>query len=452
MIKDLFEEKYGISLGERLGTESSYGVVYVMPQKSRIVKIFYAKSDDHANREIAISTIMGENGIGPKLYNAGKMKEDYYYMVMERISGDLLTMPRWMRKKYEPQINDQIRKLMTKMHSLGFIHGDLKWDNIGYKNMKQAAPKIYIIDFGISIKFPRDIRTNVNITEGIARVYRGVGFRPRNFVKSPKDLSGALKRAMEEIRQSSVRRTKTLNVDNIMTAALNVVNNKPLRVSIPKDKRVPSLPSKKRMALSPIDPPYTEMFNGGPPVVRVPPPRNYDPLTLANELNEVLSVALDPNWKPSTPNNTFDPNAYRPYAPPTPPLKEMSVNNKMPNAVEEMLKNNTMDANQIRNVAKNIVSMNSLPENSTITVNINKINNIRRSPTIRNDAELRELMDELMFTYLALLKLSYIKTKKGKLSKKQAENMEALRRGRDMVRKRIKRRLDKYNIKNVESL
>jgi len=439
----MFEEKYGISLGERLGTESSYGVVYVMPQKSRIVKIFRAKTDDHANREIAISTIMGENGVGPKLYNAGLMSEKYYYMVMERISGDLMSMPRWLRKKYEAQINDQIRKLMDKMHSLGFIHGDLKWDNIGYKNMKQSAPKIYIIDFGLSIKFPRDIRTNLNIAEGLARAYRGVGFRPRNLAKSPANLNFAMRRALDEIRWSGVKRTKPISADNIMTAALNVVNNKPVKVSIPKEKRVPSLPSKKKMMMSPLNPPYTEMFNEGPPVVRVPPPRNYDPLTLANELNEVLSVALDPNWKPSTPNNMFDPNSYRPYAPPTP---------RMPSPVAEMLKNDTMDVNQIRNVSKNIVNMKSLPENSTITININKINNIRRSPTIRNDAELRELMDELMFTYLALLKLSYIKTKKGKLSDKQKADLAMLRRGRDMVRKRIKRRLDKYNIKNVESL
>ena len=445
MIKDLFEEKYGISLGERLGTESSYGVVYVMPQKSRIVKIFRAKTDDHANREIAISTIMGENGVGPKLYNAGLMGEKYYYMVMERISGDLMSMPRWLRKKYEAQINDQIRKLMDKMHKLGFIHGDLKWDNIGYKNMKQSAPKIYIIDFGLSIKFPRDIRTNVNIAEGIARAYRGIGFRPRNFAKSNVNLNFAMRRALDEIRWSGVKRTKPISADNIMTAALNVVNNKPVKVSIPKDKRVPSLPSKKKMVMSPLNPPYTEMFNGGPPVVRVPPPRNYDPLTLANEVSEVLSVALDPNRKSPTPKNVFDPNSYRPYAPPTP---------RMPNAVAEMLKNDTMDANQIRNVAKNIVNMNSLPENSTITININKMKNIKinMAPIISNDVELEDLMEELMFTYLALLKLSYIKTRKGKLSKKQAENMEALRRGRDNLRKAIKRRFDKYKIKNVEML
>jgi len=330
------------------------------------------------------------------------------------------------------------------MHNLGFIHGDLKWDNIGYKNMKQSAPKIYIIDFGLSIKFPRDIRTNVNIAEGISRAYRGIGFRPRNFAKSNVNLNFAMRRALDEIRWSGVKRTKPISADNIMTAALNVVNNKPVKVSIPKDKRVPSLPSKK-MVMSPLNPPYTELFNGGPPVVRVPPPRNYDPLTLANELNEVLSVALDPNWKPSTPNITFDPTAYRPYAPPTP---------RMPNAVAEMLKNDTMDVNQIRNVSKNIVNMKSLPENSTITVNINKLKNfkVNMAPIISNDVELEDMMDELMFTYLALLKLSYIKTRKGKLSKKQAENMEALRRGRDNLRKAIKRRFDKYNIKSVEML
>ncbi len=74
------------------------------------------------------------------------------------------------------------------------------------------------------------------------------------------------------------------------------------------------------------------------------------------------------------------------------------------------------------------------------------------SPTIKNDVELEDLMEELMFTYLALLKLSYIKTRKGQLSAKQKADLAALRRGRDMVRKRIKRRFDKYNIKNVESL
>ena len=257
MIKELFEEKFGFTLGERVGTKSSYGEAYVMPQKSRIVKIFLAKTDDFANREIAITTIMGLEGVGPKLFNAGKLDDKHYYMVMERISGDLLTMPRWLRKKYEPEINAQILKLMDKMHSLGFIHGDLKWDNIGYRNVKQSAPKIYILDFGLSIKFPRNIRTNLNVVEGIARAYRAIGIRPRNFDKSPQNLRGALKRAVTETNRSSVSRTKTLDYGNMMSAAINVMNNKPLKVSIPKEMRVPSLKSRKYVD----NYQYNELFN-----------------------------------------------------------------------------------------------------------------------------------------------------------------------------------------------
>ena len=36
MIKELFEEKFGFTLGERIGTKSSYGEAYVMPTKSRM--------------------------------------------------------------------------------------------------------------------------------------------------------------------------------------------------------------------------------------------------------------------------------------------------------------------------------------------------------------------------------------------------------------------------------
>jgi len=93
---------------------------------------------------------------------------------------------------------------MNKMHKLGFIHGDLKWDNVGYKNMKQSAPKMYIIDFGLAIKFPRDIRKNMNIVEGIARAYRGIDIRPIHFVKHPVNLNKALHRAKDEIRWSDI--------------------------------------------------------------------------------------------------------------------------------------------------------------------------------------------------------------------------------------------------------
>jgi len=446
MIKELFEEKFGFTLGERIGTKSSYGEAYVMPTKSKIVKIFYAKSDDLANREIAITTIMGIEGVGPKLFNAGKLNDKYYYMVMERISGDLLTMPRWLRKKYEPEINAQILKLMDKMHSLGFIHGDLKWDNIGYKNVKQSAPKLYILDFGLSIKFPRNIRTNLNVVEGIARAYRAIGIRPRNFVTSPQNLRGALKRAVTETNRSSVSRTRTLGADNLMGAALSIVNNKPLKVSIPKGMRVPSLKSRKYVD----NYQYNEFFNEIPQ--RPTRPRSITPPVIFEQLTP--EFVPNPNYKRTPPVIRY-PKLFDPMSPPysyhnIPTNDPKKIKKTTPN-LEAKKRNMMLLSPIIENILAEIPDDTVTAKSPEVRKAAKKMNIFKRTPEIRGNTELMGLLDELALSYVALLKLSYIKTRSGKLTKKQMAIRDELRRERDNLRKIIKRRFNSYNLKNVEA-
>ena len=448
MIKELFEEKFGFTLGERVGTKSSYGEAYVMPQKSRIVKIFLAKTDDFANREIAITTIMGLEGVGPKLFNAGKLDDKHYYMVMERISGDLLTMPRWLRKKYEPEINAQILKLMDKMHSIGFIHGDLKWDNIGYRNVKQSAPKIYILDFGLSIKFPRNIRTNLNVVEGIARAYRAIGIRPRNFDKSPQNLRGALKRAVTETNRSSVSRTKTLDYGNMMSAAINVMNNKPLKVSIPKEMRVPSLKSRKYVD----NYQYNELFNEIPQR----PTRPWRPGTPPVIIEQLTpNFVPNPNYKRTPPVIRY-PKLFDPMSPPysyhnIPANDPKKIKKTTPN-LEAKKRNMMLLSPIIENILAEIPDDTVSAKSPEVRKAAKKMNIFNRTPEIRSNAELMGMLDELALSYVALLKLSYIETRKGKLTKKQMAIRDELRRERDNLRKQIKRRFNRYNIKNVESL
>ena len=447
MIKELFEEKFGFTLGERVGTKSSYGEAYVMPQKSRIVKIFLAKTDDFANREIAITTIMGLEGVGPKLFNAGKLDDKHYYMVMERISGDLLTMPRWLRKKYEPEINAQILKLMDKMHSLGFIHGDLKWDNIGYRNVKQSAPKIYILDFGLSIKFPRNIRTNLNVVEGVARAYRTKGFRPRNFANSPEQLRGAMKRAINETNRSSVSRTKTLDYGNMMSAAINVMNNKPLKVSIPKEMRVPSLKSRKYVDTYQ----YNEFFNEIPQ--RPTRPRSITPPVIFEQLTP--EFVPNPNYKRTPPVIRY-PKLFDPMSPPysyhnIPANDPKKIKKTTPN-LEAKKRNMMLLSPIIENILAEIPDDTVSAKSPEVRKAAKKMNIFNRTPEIRSNAELMGMLDELALSYVALLKLSYIETRKGKLTKKQMAIRDELRRERDNLRKQIKRRFNRYNIKNVESL
>jgi serine/threonine protein kinase len=446
MIKELFEEKFGFTLGERVGTKSSYGEAYVMPQKSRIVKIFLAKTDDFANREIAITTIMGLEGVGPKLFNAGKLDDKHYYMVMERISGDLLTMPRWLRKKYEPEINAQILKLMDKMHSIGFIHGDLKWDNIGYRNVKQSAPKIYILDFGLSIKFPRNIRTNLNVVEGIARAYRAIGIRPRNFDKSPQNLRGALKRAVTETNRSSVSRTKTLDYGNMMSAAINVMNNKPLKVSIPKDMRVPSLKSRKYVDTYQ----YNEFFNEIPQ--RPTRPRSITPPVIFEQLTP--EFVPNPNYKRTPPVIRY-PKLFDPMSPPysyhnIPANDPKKIKKTTPN-LEAKKRNMMLLSPIIENILAEIPDDTVSAKSPEVRKAAKKMNIFNRTPEIRSNAELMGMLDELALSYVALLKLSYIETRKDKLTKKQMAIRDELRRERDNLRKQIKRRFNRYNLKNVEA-
>jgi len=448
MIKELFEEKFGLTLGERIGTKSTYGEAYVMPQKSRIVKIFYAKTDDFANREIAITTIMGLEGVGPKLFNAGKLDDKHYYMVMERISGDLLTMPRWLRKKYEPEINAQILKLMDKMHSLGFIHGDLKWDNIGYRNVKQSAPKIYIMDFGLSIKFPRNIRTNLNVVEGVARAYRTIGIRPRNLGTSPQELRGALKRAITETNRSSVSRTKTLDYGNMMSAAINVMNNKPLKVSIPKEMRVPSLKSRKYVD----NYQYNEFFNEIPQR----PTRPWRPGTPPVIIEQLTPEFVpNPNYKRTPPVIRY-PKLFDPMSPPysyhnIPANDPKKIKKTTPN-LEAKKRNMMLLSPIIENILAEIPDVTVSAKSPEVRKAAKKMNIFNRTPEIRSNAELMGMLDELALSYVALLKLSYIETRKGKLTKRQIAIRDELRRERDNLRKQIKRRFNRYNIKNVESL
>jgi serine/threonine protein kinase len=441
MIKDFFEEKFGLTLGERIGTKSSYGEAYVMPTKSKIVKIFRAKTPERANREIAITTILGRESVGPMLYNAGHLKDQYYYMVMERISGDLLTMPRWLRKKYEPEINAQILKLMNKMQSLGFIHGDLKWDNIGYKNVKQSAPKIYIIDFGLSIKFPRNIRTNLNVVEGIARAYRSIGIRPRDFVTTPHHLNGALKSAVTETTRSGVTRTKALNVDNIMTAALSIVNNKPLKINIPRGMRVPCLKSRK----------YNEFFNQMPKAPQCQPSRT--PPVIFEQLSP--EFVPNPNYKRTPPVIRY-PKLFDPMSPPYSyhsivPNDPKKIKTTTPN-LDPKVRNMTVLVPIVENILAEIPDNAVTAKSPEVRKAAKKLNLFNREPVIRSNAELKRMMDELAMNYVALLKLSYIKSRKGNLSKKQMAIRDELRKGRNSLRKIIKRRFNRYNISNVEML
>ena len=132
------------------------------------------------NNMISISQMMGEMGIGPKIYETFLcddpelfFREDlqglslemelipgyiyypevlagtYLFIIMEKLQG--MTLEKYLQAGYRLQdVFDPIVDTIEEMHVNGVIHGDLKSDNIYIQN----DGAIRILDFGASTYYP----------------------------------------------------------------------------------------------------------------------------------------------------------------------------------------------------------------------------------------------------------------------------------------------------------
>lgn len=96
-------------------------------------KEYYDISEYHWNRILKVSKLFHENGIGPKVidsdYDEISEAGSITYEVVDPLL-DVLNNKHVDKKK----IKHKIRKVVKKMHSLGYGHGDLHLGNIGMKN------------------------------------------------------------------------------------------------------------------------------------------------------------------------------------------------------------------------------------------------------------------------------------------------------------------------------
>ena len=97
------------------------------------------------------------NKISAKLLNYFE-KDDIKYFVFEKLGISLqhLLMQRANNKfdlKTVLTIFDQMIVILYKLHSIGFVHNDIKPENIVIGNSKMTLEKLHLIDFGISTPF-----------------------------------------------------------------------------------------------------------------------------------------------------------------------------------------------------------------------------------------------------------------------------------------------------------
>jgi len=225
------------------------------------------------------------------------------------------------------------------------------------------------------------------------------------------------------------------------------VNNKPLKVSIPKGMRVPSLKSRKYVD----NYQYNEFFNEIPQ--RPTRPRSITPPVIFEQLSP--EFVPNPNYKRTPPVIRY-PKLFDPMSPPysyhnIPANDPKKIKKTTPN-LEAKKRNMMLLSPIIENILAEIPDDTVTAKSPEVRKAAKKMNIFKRTPEIRGNTELMGLLDELALSYVALLKLSYIKTRSGKLTKKQMAIRDELRRERDNLRKIIKRRFNRYNIKNVELL
>lgn len=104
-------------------------------------KEYYGINDFHWNRIKNGSMIMSERGISPKIIRIEE-KENRKCIVYEEITPFSIHDCQMRPNMTNDEITRIISNLVKVMHSLGYGHGDLHLENIGFK-----GDNIYLLDF-----------------------------------------------------------------------------------------------------------------------------------------------------------------------------------------------------------------------------------------------------------------------------------------------------------------
>lgn len=122
--------------------KGKYGTVILSKNNpNRVYKIILKKYFKVS--EFRIGQNLSENKLGPKIYDK-KICGNFVLIEMEKLD---YTLDKWLlKKRTKKELKEAYKKiirLIKKFHKLGFVHGDLKLDNIG-----KIGKRWVLIDFG----------------------------------------------------------------------------------------------------------------------------------------------------------------------------------------------------------------------------------------------------------------------------------------------------------------
>jgi serine/threonine protein kinase len=96
----------------------------------------------------------------PRVFSSGMLDKNQYYIVLERLGLSIKDLLKKNKRHFSIKcvmtMGLQLLDLLEKFHGEGFIHCDLKPDNImigNYMKDLKAMNQLYLIDFGISQRY-----------------------------------------------------------------------------------------------------------------------------------------------------------------------------------------------------------------------------------------------------------------------------------------------------------
>ncbi|RKP04702.1 kinase-like domain-containing protein [Thamnocephalis sphaerospora] len=142
----------------------------------------YALNTIHANNPIQYGMPANTKDLFVKLLNSGRPRKNLHCIIFERINGislkrfvSVLTTPQ--KDNILPRIFADVIKGLKYIHRLGWVHGDIKPDNIIISRNPDGTPKVTIIDFDMAQKVGNDLRLTFGGTSG----YKA----PEEYLKKP---------------------------------------------------------------------------------------------------------------------------------------------------------------------------------------------------------------------------------------------------------------------------
>lgn len=146
------------------------------------VKVQWARDGDATN-EAKVATLMGEQGIGPRVYDSwicdktlnyadlwiaqpkpefchpvSSSKRTVSFIVMDRLQNGM-TLKKYVQEeedgKFPEALYCAIEQKAYEMYKLGYIHLDLHWNNV-YLTSPHPPFKIMLLDFKSTLKTESD--------------------------------------------------------------------------------------------------------------------------------------------------------------------------------------------------------------------------------------------------------------------------------------------------------